>query len=176
MTPREGFTLFRSFLNFLCLFQLLSKWRAWRFLARGRASLNLQWISDDISYCETKNDFSKKSWALDHVPVVQIWPTSYRFGRNLSFSRGVDGKKFRYLGCEIVYVRWSSILKKWGGIIVKLSFGGCFTKHLVFGTRKMENSFFVRQKWKLPPATLFVIPRCTCVHNMGTLSQTMSSF
>ena len=72
MTSREGFTLFRPFLNFLCPFQLLSKWRAWIFLARGRASLNLQWISDEISYCETKNNFSKKSWAIDHVPVVQI--------------------------------------------------------------------------------------------------------
>ena len=92
MTPREGFTLFGSFLNFLCPFQLWSKRRARRFLARGRASLHLQWISDEIAYCEPKNDFSKKSWALDHVPVVQIWPTSYRFGRNLSFSRGVDGK------------------------------------------------------------------------------------
>ena len=45
-----------------------------------------------ISYFEPKNDFSKKSWALDHVPIVQIWLTSCRFGRNLSFSWGVDGK------------------------------------------------------------------------------------
>ena len=51
-------------------FKLWSKRRAWRFLARGWASLNLQWISDEIAYCEPKNDFSKKSWALDHVPVV----------------------------------------------------------------------------------------------------------
>ena len=72
MTPREGFILLSPFLNFLCPFQLLSKRRAWIFLARGRASLNLQWISDEISYCETKNDFSKKSWAIDHVRVVQI--------------------------------------------------------------------------------------------------------
>ena len=81
MTPCEGFTLFRSFLNFLCPFQLLSKRWVWRFLARDRASLNLQWISDEISYCETENNFSKKSWASDNVPVVQIWPTSYWFGR-----------------------------------------------------------------------------------------------
>jgi hypothetical protein len=45
-----------------------------------------------ISYFESKNIFSKKSWALDHVPVFQIWPASYRFGRNLSFSWGVDRK------------------------------------------------------------------------------------
>ena len=75
MTSREGFTLFWSFLislNFLYPFQLFSKRRAWRFLAQGRALLNLQWISDEISYCKTKNDFSKKSWAIDHVPVDQI--------------------------------------------------------------------------------------------------------
>jgi hypothetical protein len=45
-----------------------------------------------ISYFESKNNFSKNSWALDHVPVVQIWLASYRFGNNLSFSWGMDGK------------------------------------------------------------------------------------
>ena len=82
---------YHFWISYAC-FKLWSKRRAWRFLARGWASLNLQWISDEIAYYEPKKYFYKKSWALDHVPVVQIWPTSYRFGRNLCFLRGVDGK------------------------------------------------------------------------------------
>ena len=81
-------------------------------------------------------------------------------------------KGLRYLGWEIVHVRWSIIFEKWGGTILKLLFGGCFIKLLVLGTWKMENSFSVRRNEKLPPAILFVIPRCTCVPNMGRLSQT----
>ena len=91
------------------------------------------------------------------------------------FTRGGQ-KGLRYPGWEIVHVRWYSIFEKWGSTILKLVFGGCFTKHLVLGTRKMENGFSVRRNGKLPPATLFVIPRCTCVHNMDTLSQTMPQF
>jgi hypothetical protein len=45
-----------------------------------------------------------------------------------------------------VYVSWSSIFEKWGGTIVKLSFGSCFTKHPIFETQKMENIFLVQQK------------------------------
>ena len=73
-------------------FKLYSKRRAWSFLARGWASLNLKWISDEIACCEPINDFFKNSQALYHVLVVQILATSYRFGRNLSFSWGTDGK------------------------------------------------------------------------------------
>ena len=80
------------FLFFYARFKLWSKRRAWRFLARGRASLNLHWISKETWYYESKNDFYQKSWASDHVPVVQTGPTSCRFGRNLSFSPGVNGK------------------------------------------------------------------------------------
>ena len=55
-----------------------------------------------------------------------------------------DGRKgVRNPGFEIVHVRWSSIFFKWDGTIGKLSFGGCFTKHPVFWTRKMENDFLV---------------------------------
>ena len=46
-------------------------------------------------------------------------------------------------------------------------------KTLISGTRKMENVFSVKRKWKLPSATLFVIPRCTLVHNMRSFEQTM---
>ena len=53
-------------------------------------------------------------------------------------------KGLRYPGWEIVHGIWSSIFEKWGGTILKLSFGGCFTKHLGLGTRKMENGFSVR--------------------------------
>ena len=77
---------------FYARFKLYSKRRAWRSFARGWASLNLHWISDEIACCEPEKDFYKKSWALYHVPVVQIWSASYRFGRNLSFSWGVDRK------------------------------------------------------------------------------------
>ena len=73
-------------------FNPCSKQRAWIFLYRDRASLDLQWIYDEIAYCEPNNYFLKQTWALDHVPVVQILPTSYRFSRNLSFSRRVDEK------------------------------------------------------------------------------------
>ena len=59
------------------------------------------------------------------------------------FARG-ERKGLRYLGC--------------GGTILKLSFGGCFTKRPVFCARKMENGFSVRRKGKLPPATLFSMP------------------
>jgi len=82
------------------------------------------------------------------------------------FTRGGQ-EGLSYPGWEIVHVRCSSIFEKWGATIVKLLFGGCFTKHPVFGTRKMENGFLVRRKGKLPWATLFAMPRCTCVHNMA---------
>ena len=82
-------------------------------------------------------------------------------------------KGLRYPSWEIFHVSSSSIFEKWGGTILKLPFGGCFTKHLVLGTRKMENGFSMQRNRKLPPATLFVILGCTCVPNIGTLSQTM---
>ncbi len=59
---------------------------------------------------------------------------------------------------DIVYIRWYSIFEKCSGSILNYPFGGCFTKPPIFCTRKMENDFLVRQKGKLPPATLFAIP------------------
>ena len=50
-------------------------------------------------------------------------------------------KGFIYPCWDIVHGRWSSIFEKWDGTISQLSFGGCFTKHLVFGTWKIENGF-----------------------------------
>src|SRR4051794_32075097 len=73
------------------------------------------------------------------------------------FTRG-ERKGLRFVGWEIVHSIWSSIFEKYGIIILKLSFGGCFAKHPVFCTRKMKNGFLVRRKGKLPPATLFSIP------------------
>ena len=70
----------------------------------------------------------------DFLPIRQEFVFFTRGGR----------KVLRYPGSEIVHVRWSSNFEKCGGIIVKLSFGGCFTKHPVFGTRKMENGI---RKW-----------------------------
>src|SRR3954470_3896909 len=85
-----------------------------------------------------------------------------------------DGRKcLRCPGWEIVHVRWSSILGKWDGSILKQHFGGYFTKRPIFYARKMEKGFSVRQKGKLPPATLFSIPMYTHMHNMGTTSQTI---
>ena len=77
-------------------------------------------------------------------------------------------KGLRYPGWEKFHGSWSSIFEKWGDIILNLLFGSCFTKHLVLGTRKMENEFSVGRNGKLPPATLFSISRCTCVQNTGT--------
>ena len=165
-----------SFWIFYASFKLWSKRRAWRFLARGWVSPNLHWISNKTAYCESKNDFCKKSWAYDNVHVVQIGPTSYQFGRHLSFSSGVDRKVLDTPVGTFVNVRWSIILEKCGAGISKLSFGGWFTKRPVFCARKIENGFSVRRQGKLSPATLFAIPWCTCMHNMGTLSQTMSRF
>ena len=70
----------------------------------------------------------------DFLPIRQEFVFFMRGGR----------KGLRYPGSEIVHVRWSSTFEKCGGIIVKLSFGGCFTKHPLFGTRKMENGI---RKW-----------------------------
>src|SRR4051812_33433688 len=69
-----------------------------------------------------------------------------------------ERKGLRYHGWDIVHLRWSNIFTKCGGTILKLSFGGCFTKLPVFCARKMENGFSMRQKGKLSPATLFAIP------------------
>ena len=85
-------------------------------------------------------------------------------------------KGLRYPGWEIVHVMWYSIFEKWGGTILKLLFGGCFTKLLDLAAQKMENGLSVQRIGKLSAGTLFVIPGCTCVSNMGTLSQTMSQF
>ena len=52
-------------------------------------------------------------------------------------------KGLRYPGWQIVHVMWYSIFEKWGGTILKLLFGGCFTKLLVLGTQKMENGVLV---------------------------------
>src|SRR3954463_7705343 len=85
-----------------------------------------------------------------------------------------DGRKgLRCPRWEIVHVRWSSILGKWDGIILKRHFGGYFTKRPVFCARKMEKGFSMQQKGKLPPSILFSIPISIFMHNMGTLSQTM---
>src|SRR3954468_4962633 len=132
----------------------------------------LHWISEETTYCESKNDFFKKSRAIDHVPVLQTGPTSCRFGRHLSFLPGME-ERFEMSCWEIVHVRWCSILGKWDGSILKRHFGGYFIKRPVFCARKMEKGFSVRQKGKLPPATLFSIPMSTHMHNMGTTSQTM---
>ena len=104
--------------------------------------------------------------------LTNFLPTRHEFS---FFAR--DGRKcVTKPSSEIVHVRCSSIFEKWSGTIGKLSFGGCFTKHTVFWTQKIENSFSVRRKRKLSPATFFAIPRYKCEHNMGILSQTMSRF
>jgi hypothetical protein len=35
----------------------------------------------------------------------------------------------------------------------------------------MKNEFFMQRKLKLPKETLFAIPRCAHVHNMGSFEQ-----
>jgi hypothetical protein len=46
-------------------------------------------------------------------------------------------------------------------------------KKPIFGAKKMENKLFMPRKGKHPKATLFGIPRCTYMHNMGLFKQTM---
>ena len=65
------------------------------------------------------------------------------------FTRG-ERKGLRFLGWKIVHSIWSSIFKKCGIIILKLSFGGCFIKtprflhseneKWLFGATKMKTS------------------------------------
>jgi hypothetical protein len=50
---------------------------------------------------------------------------------------------------------------------------GASQKNPIFGIKKMKNEFFMQRKLKLPSSTLFAIPRCTHVHNMGSFEQTM---
>src|SRR3954466_12284840 len=73
------------------------------------------------------------------------------------FTRG-GRKRFRSPCWYIVHIRWSSIFVKCGGDFLNYPFGGCFTRPSVFSARKTENAFLVRQKGKLPLATLFAIP------------------
>src|SRR3954468_9102147 len=145
----------------------------------------MHWISEETTYCESKNDFFKKSRALDHVPIVQTGPTAYRFGRHLFFLPGMDEKGLRCPGWDIVHVRWSSILGKWDGIILKQHFGGYFTKRPIFCARKMEKGISVRQKGKLPPehCSPYQCPHaciiwarhhklcCDSAHNIGHLDR-----
>jgi hypothetical protein len=46
-------------------------------------------------------------------------------------------------------------------------------KKPLFGAKKMKNELFMPKKGKHPKSTLFVIPRCTHMHNMGSFEQTM---
>jgi hypothetical protein len=46
--------------------------------------------------------------------------------------------------------RWYIILWDWVDPIIKVIFGGCFTKKTMYGTRKWKNEFFVQRKWKTP--------------------------
>src|SRR4051812_26765312 len=52
------------------------------------------------------------------------------------FARG-GRKGLRYPGWDIVHVRSYTILEKWGGSILKPSFGGCFIKRPIFCAREM---------------------------------------
>src|SRR4051812_29866370 len=107
---------------------------------------NLHWISEQTTYCESKNDFFQKitgvrscTCSTNRTHFLPIQQTFFLFTR--------DGRKgLRCPGWDIVHVRWSSILEKWDGGILKQHFGGYFTKRPVFCVRKMENGFSVRRK------------------------------
>ena len=129
-----------------------------------------------ISSYENKNVFFQKIMSIRSCTCSLNLTDFLLIRQEFVFFTKSGRKGLRYPGQEIVHVMWSSIFEKWGGTILKLLFGGCFTKLLVLGTQKMENSFSMQRNGKLSPATLFVIPKCTCVPNMGTLSQTMSRF
>src|SRR5215216_2527504 len=95
MTPREGFTLFGLFLNYYAcfeFFEFLTMVEPACMKIGDEHRYNLHWISEETTYCESKKNFFKKSWAIDHIPVVQTGPTSCRFGRHLSFLPGMDEK------------------------------------------------------------------------------------
>ena len=101
-------------------FKLYSKQRAWSFLARGWASLNLKWISDEIACCEPINDFLKKFTSIISCTcssnLGNLLPIRQEF---VFFMR--DGQKGSwYTGWEIVHIRWYSIFEKWFGTNAKL--------------------------------------------------------
>ena len=49
---------------------------------------------------------------------------------------------------DIVHVTWSNIFEKCGGTILKLSFGGCFTKYPIFRHSKNRKFIFCTTKRK----------------------------
>ena len=59
-----------------------------------------------------------------------------------------EWKGLRYPGWDIVYVRWHIIFLKWDRSILKLSFGGCFTKLPGFLRSENEKWFFCTTKRK----------------------------
>ena len=176
MTPRKGLTLFRSFLNFLSPFQTMVKPAGMKILSSG---LNLATLAVDLWW---NSIFWTQIWFFQKIMSIRTCTCSSNLTdflvirREFVFFTRDERIGLRYPGWEIGHVMLYSIFEKWGGTIWKLPFGGCFTKNSVLGTRKMKNDILVRWKGKLPTATLFFIPRCTCVHNMGTLSQTMPRF
>jgi hypothetical protein len=59
------------------------------------------------------------------------------------------------------------------GTILICTFCTSFTQKTHIAANKMKNELFMPRKGKQPKSTLFAIPRCTHVHNMGLFEQTM---
>ena len=157
-------------------FKLRSKRRAVPFIPRGWILQDSCWIPDEMTCCEPKNDFLKKIMRKPWCTSSSSLPRFHWICRNLSKLWAVAGKLWHASNRWIVHAMWSTIYVKWGGAFSKLISCRCFTKLQLFGSWKMENGFSVQGKGKVPLATLFAIPRCTHVHNMGALSQTMPWF
>src|SRR3954462_3640728 len=92
MTPREGFSLFRFFLNFSCPFLISNYGRTGVHEDRRRASLNLHWISEETTYCESKNDFFQKITG-DRSCTCSTNRTHFQPIRQTFFLFNRDGRK-----------------------------------------------------------------------------------
>jgi hypothetical protein len=68
--------------------------------------------------------------------------------------------------CWTVNPKWSTIFGDSLGLIVKFNFDSSFTKISICGNQKMKNDFFMQRKWKLSPATFFVVPSQTILCNI----------
>ena len=116
MTPREGFTSFGSFFEFLMPFSVLfnpcSKRRAWIFLARHRASQDLQRIYVKIAYCEPNDDFSKKNMSIRSCTCSSNLTDFLLIRQEFVFFTEGGGKGLRHRRQNLVHVRLPSIFEK----------------------------------------------------------------
>jgi hypothetical protein len=114
MTPCKGFTLFGSFLNFLCPFQTILKTAGMKLLSPGlslaKLEVDLWWNSMLWTY----------KWFFKKFTSIISFTCSSNLGTLLPIRKEFvffmrDGRKgFGYTDWEFVHLRWSSIFGKMG--------------------------------------------------------------